>query len=67
MYTICMLIVSVSQVSEFSPSTSSAMSLPREFHENCRKSLEQNYLKVLLGFYLLSDIVTPINLSSLEE
>ncbi|XP_019092900.1 PREDICTED: exportin-4-like isoform X5 [Camelina sativa] len=34
-----------SLVSEFSPSTSSAMGLPREFHENCRKSLEQNFLK----------------------
>ncbi|KAG2272852.1 hypothetical protein Bca52824_067407 [Brassica carinata] len=50
MYTICMLIVSVSQVSEFSPSTSSAMSLPREFHENCRKSLEQNYLKTFYSW-----------------
>lgn len=39
---------SSSQVSEFSPSTSSAMGLPREFHENCRKSLEQNFLKVLV-------------------
>ncbi|KAK7285878.1 hypothetical protein RJT34_20662 [Clitoria ternatea] len=34
-----------SLVSEFSPSTSSAMSLPREFHEQCRRSLEQDYLK----------------------
>ncbi|CAI9270663.1 unnamed protein product [Lactuca saligna] len=34
-----------SLVSEFSPSTSTAMSLPREFHEQCRKSLEQDYLK----------------------
>ncbi|XP_019059713.1 PREDICTED: exportin-4 isoform X2 [Tarenaya hassleriana] len=34
-----------SLVSEFSPSTSSAMGLPREFHEQCRKSLEQDYLK----------------------
>ncbi|XP_022933418.1 exportin-4 isoform X1 [Cucurbita moschata] len=34
-----------SLVSEFSPSTSSAMGLPREFHEQCRRSLEQNYLK----------------------
>lgn len=59
MYTICVLIVSSSQVSEFSPSTSSAMGLPREFHENCHKSLEQNFLKVLLGFHLLLDIVTP--------
>ncbi|KAK7397353.1 hypothetical protein VNO78_18522 [Psophocarpus tetragonolobus] len=32
-------------VSEFSPSTSSAMGLPREFHEQCRRSLEQDYLK----------------------
>ncbi|CAK7341133.1 unnamed protein product [Dovyalis caffra] len=34
-----------SLVSEFSPSTSSAMSLPREFHEQCRMSLEKDYLK----------------------
>ncbi|CAN0830600.1 xpo4 [Linum grandiflorum] len=34
-----------SLVSEFSPSTSSAMGLPREFHEQCRKSLELRYLK----------------------
>ncbi|GMY20514.1 exportin-4 isoform X2 [Fagus crenata] len=35
-----------SLVSEFSPSTSSAMCLPREFHEQCRQSLEINYLKM---------------------
>lgn len=34
-----------SLVSEFSPSTSSAMGLPREFHEQCRKSLERDHLK----------------------
>ncbi|KAF7805232.1 exportin-4 isoform X1 [Senna tora] len=34
-----------SLVSEFSPSTSSVMGLPREFHEQCRKSLELDYLK----------------------
>ncbi|XP_052287727.1 uncharacterized protein LOC102608553 isoform X3 [Citrus sinensis] len=34
-----------SLVSEFSPSTSSAMGLPREFHEQCRISLELDYLK----------------------
>ncbi|KAL0376980.1 UNVERIFIED_CONTAM: Exportin-4, partial [Sesamum calycinum] len=34
-----------SLVSEFSPSTSSAMGLPREFHEQCRISLEQEYMK----------------------
>ncbi|KAB1202538.1 Exportin-4 [Morella rubra] len=34
-----------SLVSEFSPSTSSAMGLPREFHEQCRRSLEIDYLK----------------------
>ncbi|KAF6154763.1 hypothetical protein GIB67_032375 [Kingdonia uniflora] len=33
-------------VSEFSPSTSSPMGLPREFHEKCRTSLELNYLKI---------------------
>nr|KJB26593.1 hypothetical protein B456_004G249100 [Gossypium raimondii] len=35
-----------SLVSEFSPSTSSVMGLPREFHEQCRTSLELNYLKM---------------------
>lgn len=40
-----MIIVSF-QVSEFSPSTSTAMGLPREFHEQCRMSLEVDYLKV---------------------
>ncbi|XP_029124610.1 exportin-4 [Cajanus cajan] len=34
-----------SLVSEFSPSTSSAMGLPREFHEQCRRSLELDNLK----------------------
>ncbi|KAH0972651.1 hypothetical protein GBA52_024807 [Prunus armeniaca] len=34
-----------SLVSEFSPSTSSVMGLPREFHEHCRKSLELDHLK----------------------
>ncbi|KAL3655859.1 hypothetical protein CASFOL_000255 [Castilleja foliolosa] len=34
-----------SLVSEFSPSTSSPMGLPREFHEQCRISLEQDYMK----------------------
>lgn len=34
-----------SLISEFSPSTSSAMGLPREFHEQCRTSLELDYLK----------------------
>ncbi|OAY65299.1 Exportin-4, partial [Ananas comosus] len=32
-------------VSEFSPSTSSALGLPREFHEQCQSFLEMNYLK----------------------
>lgn len=35
-----------SLVSEFSPSTSSVMGLPREFHEQCHRSLELDYLKV---------------------
>ncbi|MCH97734.1 exportin-4-like [Trifolium medium] len=39
-----------SLVSEFSPSTSSAMGLPREFHEQCRRSLERDYLKFTLLF-----------------
>ncbi|KAK9292418.1 hypothetical protein L1049_020388 [Liquidambar formosana] len=34
-----------SLVSEFSPSTSTVMGLPREFHEQCRSSLELDYLK----------------------
>ncbi|PON54527.1 Armadillo-type fold containing protein [Trema orientale] len=34
-----------SLVSEFSPSTASAMGLPREFHEQCRKSFERDHLK----------------------
>ncbi|XP_022633524.1 exportin-4 isoform X4 [Vigna radiata var. radiata] len=34
-----------SLLSEFSPSTSSAMGLPREFHEQCRRSFEREYLK----------------------
>lgn len=56
---ICLLIQSIDsslQVSEFSPSTSSAMGLPREFHEQCRISLELDYLKVfprLLALYQL--------------
>ncbi|XWS64759.1 hypothetical protein CRYUN_Cryun05aG0031000 [Craigia yunnanensis] len=41
-----------SLVSEFSPSTSSAMGLPREFHEQSRTSLELNYLKPLLVFLI---------------
>lgn len=34
-----------SLVSEFLPSTSTALGLPKEFHEQCRGSLEQDYLK----------------------
>ncbi|BBN15665.1 exportin-4 [Marchantia polymorpha subsp. ruderalis] len=34
-----------SLVSEFSPSTASAMGLPAEFHEHCRASLELDYLQ----------------------
>ncbi|KAL8109068.1 hypothetical protein AgCh_025241 [Apium graveolens] len=36
-----------SLVSEFAPSTSTALGLPREFHEQCRASLEINYLKTM--------------------
>ncbi|WOG81788.1 hypothetical protein DCAR_0100939 [Daucus carota subsp. sativus] len=36
-----------SLVSEFAPSTSTAIGLPREFHEQCRTSLELNYLKTI--------------------
>ncbi|CAA6673264.1 unnamed protein product [Spirodela intermedia] len=34
-----------SVVTEFSPSTSSAMGLPAEFHEKCGSSFEQDYLQ----------------------
>ncbi|XP_021742132.1 exportin-4-like isoform X2 [Chenopodium quinoa] len=39
-----------SLVSEFSPSTSTAMGLPREFHEQCRMSLELDYLKIFYSW-----------------
>ncbi|KAL9165123.1 hypothetical protein ABFS82_06G150000 [Erythranthe guttata] len=39
-----------SLVSEFSPTTSSAMGRPREFHEQCRISLEQDYMKGLYSW-----------------
>ncbi|XP_056699481.1 uncharacterized protein [Spinacia oleracea] len=39
-----------SLVSEFSPSTSTAMGLPREFHEQCRMSLEVDYLKTFYSW-----------------
>ncbi|KAH9602259.1 hypothetical protein KSS87_015420 [Heliosperma pusillum] len=39
-----------SLVSEFSPSTSTAMGLPREFHEQCRKSMELDYLKTFYSW-----------------
>ncbi|GAB2246564.1 hypothetical protein Droror1_Dr00002057 [Drosera rotundifolia] len=35
-----------SLVSEFLPSTSTALGLPRELHEFCRLSMEQDYLKM---------------------
>lgn len=38
-----------SLVSEFSPATSTALGLPREFHEQCRMSLERDYLKLGTG------------------
>ncbi|KAM7277091.1 hypothetical protein ACFE04_018957 [Oxalis oulophora] len=41
----CKLRITWCWVSEFSPSTSSDMGLPREFHEQCRMSLELDYLK----------------------
>ncbi|GFP88285.1 hypothetical protein PHJA_000972200 [Phtheirospermum japonicum] len=37
-----------SLVSEFSPSTSTAMGLPREFREQCQISLEQDSLHLML-------------------
>ncbi|XP_071934674.1 uncharacterized protein [Coffea arabica] len=39
-----------SLVSEFSPSTSTAMGLPKEFHDQCQTSLELDYLKSLYGW-----------------
>ncbi|KAL3520991.1 hypothetical protein ACH5RR_019140 [Cinchona calisaya] len=36
-----------SLVSEFSPATSTAMGLPKEFHDQCQTSLELDYLKTL--------------------
>ncbi|GLT76967.1 hypothetical protein SLA2020_485980 [Shorea laevis] len=39
-----------SLVSEFSPSTSTAMGLPREFHEQCRTLLELDYLKTFYSW-----------------
>ncbi|XP_047316080.1 exportin-4 isoform X1 [Impatiens glandulifera] len=37
-------------ISEFSPSTSTAMGLPREFHDQCQASLERNYLKTFYSW-----------------
>ncbi|KAL2942733.1 Exportin-4 [Bienertia sinuspersici] len=39
-----------SLVSEFSPATSTAMGLPREFHEQCRMSLELDYLQTFYSW-----------------
>ncbi|XP_057550159.1 uncharacterized protein LOC130828285 isoform X1 [Amaranthus tricolor] len=39
-----------SLVSEFSPSTSTAMGLPREFHEQCRMTLELDHLKTFYSW-----------------
>lgn len=39
-----------SLVSEFSPATSTALGLPREFHEQCRMSLERDYLKTFYSW-----------------
>ncbi|KAL9225514.1 hypothetical protein vseg_001428 [Gypsophila vaccaria] len=39
-----------SLVSEFSPSTSTAMGLPREFHEQCRRSMELDHLKTFYSW-----------------
>lgn len=41
------------QVSEFSPSTSTPMGLPTEFHKQCSCSLERDYLKVLPFSYAI--------------
>eukprot|EP00250_Pteridium_aquilinum_P028115 c36611_g1_i1 orf=157-3681(+) len=41
-----------SLVSEFSPSTASAMGLSAEFHEHCRASLELNYLQKFYAWAL---------------
>ncbi|RZC62397.1 hypothetical protein C5167_024176 [Papaver somniferum] len=53
------------EVSEFSPSTSSAMGLPREFHEQCRASLEHDYLKVNLLLLSLSISMNSFTLATL--
>ncbi|KAI5659953.1 hypothetical protein M9H77_28746 [Catharanthus roseus] len=39
-----------SLVSEFSPSTATAMGLPREFHDQCSTSLERDYLKTFYSW-----------------
>lgn len=50
------------QVSEFSPSTSSAMGLPAEFHEKCRSSFEQYYLQVYFAGHM-SNMHTDFGIS----
>lgn len=46
-------------VSEFAPSTASAMGLPAEVHEHCRASLELDYLHVRnFSFSLIRNTVS---------
>lgn len=54
------------QVSEFSPSTSSAMGLPREFHEQCRRSLELDYLKACVTVYTTFLMLTANEAACIE-
>ena len=46
-------------MSEFSPSTSSAMGLPAEFHEDCRSSFEKDYLQVYFAVHMI-DLNLPL-------
>ncbi|MCO5611152.1 hypothetical protein L7F22_065402 [Adiantum nelumboides] len=60
-----------SLVSEFSPSTASAMGLSAEFHEHCRASLELDYLQrfyawALEAAYSVSDKILQNSSTQLE-
>jgi hypothetical protein len=53
-------------VSEFSPSTASAMGLPAEFHEHCRASLELDYLQVMSVSLLSSSPVKWVMVTNVK-